>query len=47
MAVWANLPMAKELSDMASPEARRGTKDGLKKLDSEERKKLFARFDEL
>ena len=47
VAFWASFPMAKELRESLSGAFEEALKDGLKKADSEEEKKLFARFGEL
>ena len=47
VALWASFPMAKELRDALSRAFDEQLKGGLKKADSEDQKKVFARFGDL
>jgi hypothetical protein len=47
MAAWANFPVSKVLRDWISEGVEKALKEGLKKVDSKEDEKLFARFGEL
>ncbi len=47
MAGWASLPVAKEFRELISDAFENGAKEGLKKVDSEEERKLYSRLAEL
>ena len=47
MAAWASFPIAKSLRDMMTDAFDQGVKEGLKKVDSDEEKKLYTRIAEL